>query len=76
MDYCICSKCGKKFPRLEEVNKDGRLVEVDWSVEADPTCPECRGLAAPEMPKKNILGGYPPGRKPRIIQPVPRKARQ
>jgi NAD-dependent SIR2 family protein deacetylase len=63
MDYCICSKCGNQFPRVEKIKKDGRVVEIDWSVESMPTCPTCRGLKAAVMPKRDVLGGYPPGRK-------------
>ena len=72
MDYIVCSNldCGKRFPRFEEVVKDGRQVEVDWSIEDRPLCPECRGLPAPEMPKRDVLGGFPPGRRARIVPPT------
>ncbi|MCK9600718.1 MAG: hypothetical protein M0R06_16875 [Sphaerochaeta sp.] len=62
MDYVVCSQCGANFPRFEEVKEKGRLINKDWATAPAPTCPPCRGLAAPAIPKRNVLGGYPPGR--------------
>ena len=67
MDRTICSKCGNEFPRFEDVKKNGRLVEADWSLEDTPICPTCRGVAWTEpLPKKDVLGGYPPARRATI----------
>lgn len=69
MDYSVCSQCGGNFPRFEDVKKEGRLVAVDWSIEERPTCPTCRGLKAVPVPKRSVLGGYPPGRTPQGVKP-------
>lgn len=66
MDNVICTRCGAAFPQREEIIKNGRTVSKDWATDPAATCPACRGLAAPAMPKKDVLGGYPPGRKAQI----------
>ncbi len=76
MDYSVCGQCGANFPRMEDVKRDGRLVAVDWSVEANPTCPACRGLKAVPVPPRSVLGGYPPGRKSQGVKPVRKAVRK
>jgi hypothetical protein len=68
MDQTICSQCGANFPRFEDVKKNGRLVEADWSLEDKPTCPKCRGLKGTAVPKKDVLGGYPPERRAELAK--------
>ena len=58
-DLIVCVDCGNEFPRYEELKKDGRLVDFDWTTVSDPKCPACRGLPMPEVRKRDVLGGFP-----------------
>lgn len=73
MDFCICSQCGANFPRYENVKKEGRLQAIDWTLEDKPTCPKCRGLKMPAIPKHDVLGGFGPRPKQRTRKKAAKK---
>lgn len=56
-DFVVCSNCGASMYRIETV--DGR--EIDWTNEANPICPKCRGVpgAKPASRPRDVLGGMP-----------------
>lgn len=58
-ELTICVQCNEAMSRYETVIRDGRRVEIDWSMEPNPRCRRCRGLPS-EGPiiKRDVLGGF------------------